>query len=171
MRGTSTVFARPGCGRNERRGRRMTELSGVLLSPNVSRRRGYRAVITECALIICECASAAFHIIADCAPANGVVIAPKSGCYRAVTFSGHRGGSSFETQAEVFLLDTRVMQVAIRSKSADFGGLSAPLLPMQGGFLFRSRRSGSHISSPPYAFISMGWHGYCCTIRYDRQYT
>jgi hypothetical protein len=51
-------------------------------------RASYRAVVTECALIIRECAPARVAVITQCAPATCVVIAPRQLAYRAAT---HRG--------------------------------------------------------------------------------
>ena len=52
--------------------------------------RCYRAVVTECALIIRACAPEGAGIITECAPAPGAVITPSRLAYRAVTHSDRR---------------------------------------------------------------------------------
>jgi hypothetical protein len=50
--------------------------TSVMFSKNVGRSRCYRAVITECGLVICECGSDGPDTITECGLALGVVIGP-----------------------------------------------------------------------------------------------
>jgi hypothetical protein len=63
----------------------LVEPAVVLLSEHGSRTGCCRAVIAECEPIIRDCTSDTHLVFCHCEPANGVVVAPACGCYRAIT--------------------------------------------------------------------------------------
>ena len=64
----------------------VTDLTGVsVLSEHASRAGCYRAVVVQCAPIICDCEPEGLPIICDCESVNGAVIAPACVAYRAAT--------------------------------------------------------------------------------------